>query len=231
VDSVDKPEGWQKLHEDFSEAVDLVYRCARKRRQDEGMDWKKECVHITPKHMEASDNEKLARYTLPTGVLEPLLVRGETLKAMCQLGMTQVCETPAWLHFWNPMKLRMSLRKHIRESYPNMEAFLKLRGRKILLPKSLCSTVARAMIFTQDRVRVTLLPKKVVVEAISPQGNHYEPCPLVGYEYEGPDLCFSVPPKLLLDVVSRESVCEVTESTLRVDNGKCVFVVSLERTA
>lgn len=220
VDEVERPKGWQKLDANFSEAVDLVYRCTK--RKD---DFAKACVHITPSHLEASDNVKMVRYTLPTFVQKGVLVRGTTLKVMAGLGMTNGCETPNWLHFYNPLGLRLSLCKHIAEKYPPLEQFLNIRGNVLFLPKGLADSAARAGIFGEDTITVKVSKGNLTLRGEDVDGEYEEE---MEARVGGWEVNFRIPPKLLGELSRQAAECEVTECSVRVEGRNYVYCTSLE---
>ncbi len=222
VDEVERPKDWVLLHEDFTEAVDLVHRCTRKKDV-----LAKECVHINKDWLESSDDVRMIRYTVPTFVKDSILVRGEAIKKMVPLGMTKGCETANWLHFRNPMGLRMSIRKFEMEEYPPLGDFLKMRGTKVVLPKGLEQVSSMAGLFVEEdgNIHVSIKAGELTVQGISVEGEY-------GHtrksKYEGPDLDFLVPPKLIAELVHKHTQCEVTSSTLRVNGGKYIYATALE---
>jgi hypothetical protein len=224
VDEVDRPgkKLWKKLHEDFSEAVELVSKCCKK----EG-DFANECIHVHPEFLESSDNVKMIRYPLKTFVKKSVLVRGRSLKAMTQLGMTMGQETDNWLHFWTPMGLRLSVKKFDLEHYPDLSQFLNLRGKKINFPQGLETGIMTAEVFKneQDNISVKLSENLLTIVGESSHGEYREERDV---EYDGKSFSFFCSPKLFAELVSEHTVLEVTECSLRVDAGKFVFVTSVE---
>lgn len=227
VDEVERPDskGWNKLPEDFGEAISLASKCTKKISTKKDVQFLHTCVHIHPQWIEASDNIRLLRYTIPTFVQKPILVRGEIVKEVCDLGVTRGCETESWLHFYSPMGLRVSVLKHPVESYPDLSQFLKLRGRRIALPRGLGDTAETASIINEESIRVTVTEESLLIESISGQGEYTE---RRRSDYKGIDLTFIVPPKLLGELVQKHTQCEVCEGCLSVNGGKYQYVTSLE---
>ena len=224
VDEVERPRQWTALHEDFVGAVDLVHRCTKKR--DE-FSFTKECVHVHPDYLEACDNVRMVRYTVPVPVAGATLVRGETLRSLVQLGVTRGSETAAWLHFRNPLGLRLSLRRFVLEDFPPLEQYLLLRGRPIRFPPVLMEAVTRAGILNKDEILIRLSKDKLVVEGISQEGSYREWSKM---RYNGPDICFGLHPKLIEQLLKDQAECEVTDTTVRVSQGnKFIFCASVER--
>lgn len=225
VGEVELPKEWQALDEDFSEAVDLVHRCTKKA----GDDFLSQCVHVCPEWLEASDNDRLIRYRVKVPVVEPVLVRGSSLKEMAELGMTKGAATDSWLHFRNPLGLRVSVRKFAQESYPDLSPFLRVRGAKVVLPKGLKLAADVAGVFQDDRghVRLQFTNGELTVTGRCAEGEYTERCRL---RYQGPDMAFLVPGKIVAELAERYTRCELTDQSFRVNGGKFIYCTSLEIT-
>ena len=228
VSEVELPDAknWQKLHLDYSEAVSLVHRCTTKNSKPED-GFIKTCVHIHPEFLEASDAKRFIRFPLPNFVQKPLLMRGETIKVMCQLGMTKGQETESWLHFRNPMGLRLSLRKITLEGYPDFSPFLEIRGKKVKFPKGLAEVAMRAGILEDEQgdIKLSLTKEKILVNGKSVLGEHEEEC---ATKYLGEPISFMIEPKLIGELIDQGSETRVSDTCLRVDGDKFVYLTSLE---
>ncbi len=226
VDEVEKPKKseWQDLHGDFTEAVDVSHRCCSRRREDE---FAKRCVHICERFMEACDNIRLVRFPVQAFVSGSVLVRGESIKSIVQLGVTKGQETDNWLHFWSPTGLRISIRKYAVEHYPDMTSFLNLRGEKINFPKGLEQAADLAGQFADVNGDIYISAENGIM-TVTARNEHGESSEKRRLKYDGPKLGFMIAPKLIADLVAKYTQLEVTEQSLRVDTGKFVLVIGLE---
>lgn len=223
VDSVERPKDWVKIDSAWPEAVDLVVRCTDKKGE-----FAQKCVHVHPHWLEASDNNKLARWTMDTFVAKSVLVRGTTLAEIVPLGVTKGCETAQWLHFHNPFGLRISLRKWPEENYPPLDEFLEVRGERIVFPKSIATAAALAGTMLDEKdgsVRMELTQNQLLITS---RGCIGESEAQQDIAYEGRELAFLIPPKLIAELVETNTECEVSEVSLRVDGGTYVYLTSLE---
>jgi hypothetical protein len=145
---------------------------------------------------------------------------------MCQLGKTKGCEPESWIHFRNPLGLRLSLRKHAVEFYPDQAELMKVRGRKLTFPKELADAAQLAGLFENEgNVRIKLAPGLLTILGENVEGQ-YRATLKTGYK--GKEVSFLTAPKLIAELVARYSECELTEHTLRVDGGKFIFLTALE---
>ena len=232
IESVDVPDNgdWKALPEEFSEGVSLVEKCAGK---DESA-FSVTCVHIYPKWVEAYDNLQVARYYMKTGVKDPILVRRNSIKHIHELGMTEVCETGAWLHFRNSAGLVLSCRRYTKNeldpgSMLDVGKILDFKGEPTTLPKGLADAAEKAEIFSQENsdgnlVRVELKAGKLRVTGRGVSGWYQE---TKDVKYTGRPLVFMVDPKLLVTITNSHNDCQITPTRLKVDNKKFVYVTCL----
>jgi hypothetical protein len=225
VESVELPKkaDWQKLSEEFCQAVAAVARST-----DEHGSFTNECLHICPERMEACDNTEMTCWTLTCPVHDSVLVRGKTAKKIAQLGMSRAAETDNWLHFANSVGLRVSLRKFAVEKYPDLSEFLGLRGDKLAFPGSVIETLERSAIFASDKgIRVNLADNAATFEGQKEVGHSFE---TLDVEYEGRPRHFGIAPKRLIDLIEHSAgQIEVTDCSLRSEVDSCVRCLTIER--
>ncbi len=228
IDVVEKPDTWQKLHPDFSEAIGIVSQCSSK---DESR-FSLTCVHITPKWVEACDNFQLARWRLKTGVEKPTLVRHSAIKHIVSLGMTELAETDSWIHFRASSGLTLSCRRYI-EDFPDLTDILKLDAdaKPMSMPKGLGEAADKAQIFSSENteanhVLVELQAGKLRVRGQGVSGWYTETKKL---KYDGESMSFLISPQLLMDLVKRHNECQIAPERLKVQGDKYVYVSCLSK--
>lgn len=224
IKAIKEPKTWKKLHTKFGEALKYVMGCAGK---DESQ-FALTCVHINPKFVEACDNQQIGRFKMKTGFKKAILVRKNALRYIVSLDMTEFGETKNWVHFRNPAGLVLSCRRYLDE-YPDMSAILKVSGDDAVLPKGLREAVACAEIFstenvTDNLITVSLSKNKLKITGEGASGSYTEHKKIT---YSGADMSFKIPPALLVDLVNRSNRCEVTQSRLKIELDKFVYVTAL----
>lgn len=224
IATVEKPDSWTKLPEDFSDAIQLVVDCASK----DAARFELTCVHIHPKWIEACDNSQLMRYKIKLGLENAILVRHDSVKHVVSLGMTKFSETESWIHFKNPSGLILSCRRHIQD-FHDLGPILKFSGVKTVLPKGLAEAIESAEIFSSEntddnKVIVDLKNGKLRLRGEGVMGWYSEPKKV---QYEGPALKFKIAPNLLKELTKRYNECEIGEDKLKVDGGRFVYVACL----
>jgi hypothetical protein len=225
IDAVERPTGWQPLHEDFCEAINTVAACAGK---DDSGGFFVTCVHITPTHVEACDNWQIARYPLDTPIKEKALVKRDHIKHIVDLDMTKVSETKNWIHFKNPSGLVLSCRRYVDE-FPDLSPFLDCTGRPATLPGSLGDAVDKAQIFSadnaqNDNVTIEIRPDKMRISGRGASGWYKEQRSI---KYDGPPIQFMIAPKILTEISKRHTDCILAKGRLKVEGGKFTYVTCL----
>lgn len=224
IDVVEQPREWKPLHEKFAEAISIVEQCAGK---DENK-FHTTCIHITERYAEACDNLQAARYKLTTGFESETCVRRDSIRHIVPLGMNQFSETETWVHFRNPQRVVLSLRR-FNEDYPSLRKHLEVEGTPAQLPRGLAEAVKRAEVFaagtgSSGTVLVSLKPGKLTLRSESGWGKYTE---WKKIKYDGQPLSFLIAPAILQDIVKKHSECVVTEKRLKVDGGRFIYVTVL----
>lgn len=230
IDSVEKASGWQRLDPGFLEAVSMASKCTAKGRIADS-EFLKTTVHITPDWIESSDNVQCFRFNLPTFVKKNVVVRSSSIREILPLGLTHGSETANWLHFWNPMRLRVSVRKYDEDAYPPLEEIFQIRGTKVSFPKGLADSIVRASVVLDgdkdgsDTILISAEKGLLRIEGRGIRGVHEETKEM---SYDGEPFKFAIPPKLLQQIVEGCNECEVTEVSIRVDGGSYIYTAQLE---
>lgn len=224
LESIEVPETWNELHENFCEAISTVESCAGK----DASQFVATCIHIHPKWIEACDNYQAIRYKIRTGFEKPILARRDSLKHITALAMREFAETDSWLHFRNSSGLVFSCRRSMEE-YPDIGFLLQLQGEPMSLPKGLGEAAEKAQIFSSensdnDEITVELRPGRIRVTGEGASGRAWEPKKVA---YDGPELSFNISPKLLTEITQKHTDCEVSQKALRVVGEKFVYVSCL----
>lgn len=227
VESIEIPEEWKELPDDFADAISIVQQCAGK----DDSQFMTTCIHLHPKYVEATDRYQAARYKMRMGIEEPTLVRKDSLKHIISLDMTEFSETKTWIHFRNPSGLILSCRCFITESedYPNLSSILKVEGIPTILPKGLKEAAEKAEVFSvenveDNQVTINLQKGKLRITGRGPSGWFSE---ITRIKYDGRNLSFTISPSLLIELVQHYSKCEIAQERLKVDVGKFQYVTVL----
>lgn len=230
VDEVVLPEDdeFTPLPENFKYAVEKVVSAAGT--SDE--EFITLCVHVHPKHLEASDRRQMCRYTFKTGtgVKDPFLVRAKSLTHVIKVDPTKIGQTDEWVHFRNA-NVFFSCRRH-REDYFKLDEQFDFTGSKMTLPQGGVEAVKIAATFLdgkeEDKVTVTLSPESdergMLVSGQGPMGRATVPLHM---RYKGKPQSFRVLPNMLAQLIKDNKECEIGPRKLCVRGDGWVYVTSL----
>ena len=224
IDKVEKPDTWQELSRDFTEAVGLVSHCV----STDDAKFLLTCIHIHPDYIEACDNLQILRVDTKTKIKSPILVRGTSLASITSLGMDSFSVTKSWIHFKNHEGLVLSCRAY-REDYPDLEKMMKVEGSSIVIPKGLKEAAECAAVFGVDRageaqVMVTLRDGKVRIRGEGITGFYEE---LKQVAYDGPPLQFVIAPDLLKHISEKYKEATLSDSKLMAKGGSWTYITVL----
>jgi hypothetical protein len=227
IDAVEKPKKWKKLPANFADAVAIVQPCAGSNESHFALT----CIHINSNFIESCDNHQVTRFKIKTDIAESTLIRKESLKHIISLDVTKFSETKNWIHFKNPTGLIISCR-HFIEDYPSNDIteILKIaKGQLLVLPKGLKKSIEKAEIFSSENVEgsdviVNLKPGKFKITGKGASGWFTE---IKKSKYKGKELQFTIPAKLLSELVKQYNKCEVSSNYLRVTGEKFIYVTTL----
>lgn len=224
VNTIEKPTQWKPLHESFGEAIGLVQYCASTDKDQFAVN----CVHLTPDYIEACSSYQLCRWEQLTGLTQEALVRRTAIKHIVTLGMVEVAEGEAWIHFRNASGLLLSCRRYL-ESYPELNKIIEVKGKATPLPKGIAEAASMASIFSSEDkddnyLDVWLKPGKLRLKGYGITGEHEE---IKKINYKGPKLHFRIAPDVLIGIIKRYSECIITPERLAVFSGSCRYVACL----
>jgi len=220
VEGIERPGEWFALPENFSEALSICQGSVSKEQNALAN------LHIMPDWIEACDNYQIVRYELPTGFSGDVLIRGESLKQLASLEMTEASETENWVHFTNLTGLVVSCRKSINVNYPKLGDYLDKSGSRVVLPAGLVEAVGKARIFSAEnngteQIKVDLRPGKLLLKGQGVSGWYEEQQKV---DYDGEPMVFVISPQLLIDILKKTQECLLSDRRLVIDGGKFTYV-------
>ena len=228
VDKVETPKKWKSLSEEFTEGINLVQHSAG----NDDQKFNLTCVHIHPEWVEACDNIQAAKYITKTPIKQPTLVKADSIKHIVSLGMTEIAETSAWLHFKNPSGLVLSCARWT-DSYVDTSGIFKITGKKAQLPKGLADAASKGAVFSKEnsdynRVSIELSKGLMKLEGRGSSGWYRKSQAI---DYKGERLNFLIDPELIVKLTKDFNDCEISDTTLKVERGSLTFITALDSRA
>jgi hypothetical protein len=224
IDRVEIPEKWKTLPKEFVQAVAMAQNCTS---LDESR-FLLTCVHIHPDYIEACDNHQAMRCNVRTGLKNPVLVRGSSIRDVAQLGMDQVALTPSWVHFRQSPRedgdqngLIYSCRRY-SEEYPDLSPILVCKGHPWVIPKGISQASERASVFAADKagdplIHIHLSSGILKMEGRGVSGWYREVTKSV---YDGPAVDFVMAPKLLQEISTKYNEAKISADKMKIMGGK-----------
>ena len=224
VDSIEEPDEWIALDDDFLEAVSVVHTVAA---SGNNANFNLTCVHIGPEVVEACDNFQSVRYPVSTDMKGSCLIRRDAIKHAIALGVNEFFMGDAWMHFRNPSGLMLSCRKW-DEEYENLDQIFEGEGSSITLPGGLTEAVDKAKIFSSgntdnDHIFVKIKDGKLTIRGEGTAGSFEE---RKKTSFDG-NLSFMIAPKLLVEIAKKTNECMVAPGRLKIEAEKFTFVACL----
>jgi DNA polymerase III sliding clamp (beta) subunit (PCNA family) len=227
IDSIEEPKKWKSLPDDFIDAINKTHKCA----SNNETRFELTCVHFTPDFIEACDSHQLLRYNIKMDVEESILVRKDAIKFVLPIEATHFCETKTWVHFKNKEGLILSCRRYVEE-YHNLNKLVASKGKKAVLPKSMKEAAETAAVFSQEnpdnQVIIHLESNKLKIKSEGTSGWYWE---VKKAKYEGKAIEFTIPPDLLVDLLSRSNKCIIGNDLLKITGENYTYVSVLGKVA
>lgn len=220
-DLVERPKNFVPISDEMKDAILVTVECCSRSEAHPLL----RCIHMTPTYLEASDDFRIVRYSIQTGLSQSVLAKGQSVEYALKVGVNEMAVTENWLHFRNPNSVYISCRRML-DQYPETSKFFEIRGKPLTLPKDLDKAVERALVFWSEThkeavVTVELSDGKMVVECSGQYGWYREPRPS---SYQGPHFRFYCAARVLGELSKRITECEIASQLLRMESGPILYV-------
>lgn len=200
---------WSPVEEHFAEGLKMAAECCGRDEQY----FLLQCVHLTPKYLEASDNLKAMRYKVGTGMSGEGLIRKVCAKAVAQHGPTECQEGKSWLHFRNGSGVYVTVEMH-SDRYIDMSPATTLKGEPTALPRDLADATLRLENFSAEDsdhnvINVEITAKRLTLEAVGVSGGQTHRADV---KYAGTPVKFTLGPEILSKLVERHAEVEIART-------------------
>ena len=226
-DDVPGPDVWTDVPEALPSALVQAARiCGR----DEALPRTME-VHVTPDWVEASDNYRIFRSTITTGLKGEVLFPGTSIEMVGNLVFKKLSQPPdtGWIHFQTKKGHQVSIRCS-KGKYPDLGKFLEVgEGKKVVLPENLSEILSRAEVMQDFNaiVGVVIEDGLLTLSARKDQG-WYKESKSIDYDTVWPPIKFEVNLRFLQEILKTTRKVTVSENRMRIRSGETTFVVCLE---
>lgn len=180
------------------------------------------CVNVEGNLMAASDGLQIMRVYWNEekhGAFEypGSLIPSENIPEINKIEPQGVYQTSGWLHFRNANDTVLSCRT-LMDTYPSTEGHLKMKGKKLMFPKTMPDILDRVMVFTKqddlmkEEMQIELKSNKLVVKGKNDYGWFEEKAPV---KYQGKKASFWINPNLLKNILKRSNKCMLNEEKIK----------------
>lgn len=226
LDAIPSPEKWQDLGQDVPR---MIQQAARTCGNDETLA-NTTVVHVTPDYVEACDNYRFFRATLPTGFNKNVKIPASALSAIGGHTLKSVSVGENWVHFRSTGGARFSVRAEHGSYHKELEKLFEVEnGKKVELPSSLGEVLERAQVMGDVgydvNVMVNIEDDQLRIRA-QKDGGWYEEREKV--EFSGRKLAFRVNPVFLREVVELTRKVECNQSRMKLKKDNQLFIVCLQ---
>ena len=226
VESVPAPGKWSRISE---ETIQHLLQAS----QTCGMDETQPLtfyVHITPRVIEACDNNRLFRVDGDNGLPGEVLLPGKPIGRISKMGVKRISIGDGWVHFKTEGGAVITLRCSHEEYHRNIEDLFKLESpRKVVLPKGLLAAVGRAEIMSGDdalpQVSISIANNEVVITSRKMTGWYKERSKV---DYTDTPISFDVHPEFIRDVLNKTRTVIIGSDRMSIKIDNIRFVVSLQ---
>lgn len=178
------------------------------------------CLHITDSHVESCDNFRLTRYDLESKLpVNEFLIPASSVKDLLNYDFVAVAEGTGWIHFKTKEATVFSCRV-FEDSYPKVDALLKVSGSSFALPTGLDEALKRASVFSKrdsivDEKVVVGIHKNVLKIRSEDESGWFEEEVELGKDSKVDDVEFAINPGFLSDMLARQTTCELSKDRMK----------------
>jgi DNA polymerase III sliding clamp (beta) subunit (PCNA family) len=232
IDEIQFPKSTLPLPDDFSKALNLVLPVV-------GKDMTKPlstAVHLDGAHIEASDTDKCARYTLGSSVFdEPLYISKSSAALTAKTHPTHFAVSNGWIHFHFAEKYYLSCRtKYKGQPGSDLTELLESRGSVLTLSEEIPDALERAGLFVESKdgteiihedkyVNIKIVDNWVYVSGRGAIGSYEEK---IRTEYTGKKIHFAINVGLLLTAMREKQTCEICKNWIKIFDEKFCHIVA-----
>lgn len=187
-------------------------------------------VHLNGKHIEGSDNYRIARCVLSKKLpIEENLVPARSMQKALQINPTAIAVSEGWVHFTNNQNTIINCRT-VQDEYPNVEPWLQTEGPMITLPSTTTQALQRAHTLVRQEdpldelITVHIADRRLTIKSTSKVGWFTE---RINIRYNDDPIKFMINPYLLQSILNETLTFIYSENRLRWDGDGWVYVTAL----
>jgi DNA polymerase III sliding clamp (beta) subunit (PCNA family) len=226
LDDIGSQDDWKELPPDFMDALKFtVDSCSNDMSLSILI-----CVNVNNNIVQATDNHRLAYYTLPTPMPVPeFLIPSVSVKELLKMKPIQIAQGNGWIHFKTEDNATVSCRV-FQDKFPDTKKVLQTTGISLTLPKTLDEILDRAMIFskknvvTDESITIEIFNNRIAIKSKSETGKFEEEANL---KYSGEKATFFITPTFLRNIVSKSNSCVINPTRIMFTGENWIYIAML----
>ena len=212
---------WKPLPNNFMDSIELCSFVAASMESEYTLS----CVKVEGKDCVASDNQRIAMATLDSE-MDLMYLKANEVKHITAIQPAYYYIAKAWVHFKSEDDCIFSIRK-VDGSFPDFSQFVKFKGDKVSLPKTILEGTEIASIFSdtdKPLIDVTISEGACIVSVKSVGGSSKFKSKI---KYKGPDLKFTINPDFLSEMMKHSTDLIIAKDKIRLTTENFTLVTSL----
>lgn len=218
---------WVELPEDFLEGLEMVRHSAGRDMTYPALT----CIHFDKNVAESCDSKQASHYVFEESLGDVNFFLPEKhVGAIKIISPDEYALGHSFIQFFNSKKMTYLACRMFDVEYPNIAYIFDVKGQEIKFPKQSGDIVDRASIFAQEEftkdamVSVKITENLMTIEGKNDYGWYKEKCRL---RYKGDELSFNINPKLLKNILERDTNLIVGDKSISIEADKFHYVVAL----
>jgi len=229
IHNLQKIDNWKKLSKNFIKGLQICNLAANKNNI-------LPYIHINNKNIEATNGYIIASYKLKNKLFNiPILLSSTIISNIINNTFNKIAYTKNnWLHFKNKEGLKISC-KIYNDKFPKINNILLFKGEKIILPKNLCPTLERIIIFCKSDLQKEELmtfkinKNKIILSSKTEIGWIKEEIKIENIN--NLNISFQINPNYLLNILQNiENIsCIYKENKIKFENKKYSIAIAIQK--
>jgi len=229
LEEIGEHEKWKTLPDGFIKALKFcMFSCSKDMSRPVLT-----CVNVRKDGIvESTDNFRVTRYqqkeAMPTNTF---LTPVSSIRELVKYPIVKIAEGRGWVHFKTEEKTLFSCRI-FEDRFPDTSPILEVKGKEIVLPKSIGESLDRASVFSKqeqflnESIKITLSDEQMKICA-KMDGAWFEETSHIKYR-EDP-ITFSINPTFLKEIVEQAGTCILGENQVKFTGNNWEHVIALQR--
>lgn len=209
LEEIGEIQTWKEIPDDFAQGLSFATPCCSKDLSRPILT----CVHVSQHGLiESCDSYRMTQYRLNNEMpISSFLLPARSAIALLKIKPKYVAEGDAWVHFKTEEDTIFSTRI-FKENYVDISSFLKVEGKKVLLPSSLLEILDRAYVvakrdyFLDEAVKIEIEDRQLTIKSES-EVSWFEETSNI--KYTGEAFSFTIIPLLLKDILKETNECVI----------------------